>query len=310
MEVELKLALDPADVARFRAASALAGITPETKQMDAIYLDTRNREIARNAMALRLRRSGDRWMQCLKAGPGAAGGLHSRSEWEHERPGPELDLSLFRDTPLAKLPSVKTLHDRLSTVFRVTCERTAWTVEPSPGTRLEVSLDQGEVRCGKRAEALCEVEIECLEGDAARVFDVALLLGEAVVLRPSPITKAHRGYRLLRGKPLRPLRAEAARVGCDMKPAEVAAAIVAAGLEQLQGNEEGLLRTPDPEFVHQARVAIRRMRSALRMFRKPIGAKRADAWRAELGQAARSLGLARDWDVFVLETLPAIVKAR
>ena len=89
--------------------------------------------------------------------------------------------------------------------------------------------------------------------------------------------------------------------------AETAArAIVAAALEQLQGNEEGLLATGDPEFVHQARVAIRRMRSALRMFAKPIGRTRADAWRRQLGRATGSLGAARDWDVFMTETLPAL----
>jgi inorganic triphosphatase YgiF len=153
VEVELKLALDPADVARFHAAAALAGARPHTKRMDAIYLDTRDREIARNAMALRVRRAGKRWMQCLKAGASGTGGLHSRAEWEIERPGPEMDLSLFRDTPLAALPSVETLHQRLAPAFRVTFERTAWTVEPAPGTRLEVSLDQGEVRAKSRSNA-------------------------------------------------------------------------------------------------------------------------------------------------------------
>src|SRR5207248_4355608 len=91
---------------------------------------------------------------------------------------------------------------------------------------------------------------------------------------------------------------------------EAARALVAAGLAQLQANEEGLLSSGDPEFVHQARVALRRMRSALRMFRDIIGADRAKAWRDALGEAARSLGLARDWDVFVTETLPELLARR
>jgi CHAD domain-containing protein len=111
----------------------------------------------------------------------------------------------------------------------------------------------------------------------------------------------------MRGRKPRPLRAAPARVSFDMRPGEAAAAIVCAGLEQLHGNEEGVLGADDPEFVHQARVAMRRMRSTLRMFRKPVGAKRADAWREELSYAARALGEARDWDVFVLETMPEIL---
>lgn len=307
MEVELKLALDPADVGRLREASALANARPVTNIVDAHYLDTREREVARNGMALRIRRAGRRWMQCVKAGASGTGGLHSRHEWEIERPGPEVDLSLFRDTPLAQLPDAGTLHERLSVAFRVTYERTAWIIAPMPGTRLEVALDVGEVRRGKHAEPVCELEIECLEGDAMAAFDLALRLNEVVALRASPVTKAQRGYRLLRGKPRRPVRAEPSRVTFDMTPAQAAAAIVAGGLDQLQANEEGVLLAADPEFVHQARVALRRIRSALRIFRKPIGAKRADAWRRELAHASRALGEARDWDVFVSETLPAIL---
>jgi CHAD domain-containing protein len=156
---------------------------------------------------------------------------------------------------------------------------------------------------------VCEVEIECLEGDAALVFEVALHLIDAVALRPSPVTKAQRGYRVWAGKALRPLRAQPARVSCEMRPAEAAAAIVSAGLAQLQGNEQGLLETTEAEFVHQARVALRRMRAALRMFAKPIGAERAALWREELAQAAKTLGDARDWDVFAIDTLPALLRA-
>ena len=307
MEVELKLALDPDDLGRLRNASALAGAKPKTNIVDALYLDTREREIARSGMALRIRRTGRRWMQCVKAGTSGAGGLHSRHEWEIERPGPHVDLSLFRDTPLAELPGVESLHERLSVAFRVTYERTAWIIAPKAGTRLEVAFDIGEVRRGKHAEPICEVEIECVEGDAMAAFDLALQLNEVAALRPSAVTKAQRGYRLMRAKPRRPVRAEPSRVTFDMTPAEAAAAIVAGGLEQLQANEEGLLLAGDPEFVHQARVALRRIRSALRMFAKPIGVERANAWRKELSYAARTLGDARDWDVFVTETLPAIL---
>jgi len=308
-EVELKLSLDPADLGRLRGAAALATAKPKTKVLDALYLDTRDREVSRNGMALRIRSSAGRWSQCLKAGAHSTGGLHSRSEWEIARPGPEIDLALFRGTPLAELASPETLHERLEIAFRVTVERTAWIIEPGAGTRLEVALDVGEIRRGKRAEPVCEVEIECTAGDAMHVFDLAMKLNDAAVLRPSATSKAQRGYRLVRAKPPRPLRAAPAKVSFDMRPVEAAAAILRAGLVQLQGNEEGVLASDDPEFVHQARTALRRMRSALRMFRSAIGADRANAWRGELSQAARALGEARDWDVFVAATLPAILKS-
>jgi CHAD domain-containing protein len=93
----------------------------------------------------------------------------------------------------------------------------------------------------------------------------------------------------------------------SMPPIEAARALVGSALEQLQANEEGVLASGEAEFVHQARVALRRMRSALRIFRDAVGRERERAWRKELAEVASALGGARDWDVFALETLaPAL----
>jgi triphosphatase len=306
VEVELKLALDPSHALRLARSPHLARARPRVTRMDGVYLDTPDCELSRNAMALRIRRAGRRWMQCLKAGRSGTGGLHARGEWEHAQPGPIVDLALFRDTPLAALPSAATLHQRLQPAFRVRFDRTAWRIAPAPGSRLEVALDMGEVVSGDASEALCEVEIECLEGDSRHAFDLAEALLGVAPLRPSAVTKAQRGYRLFARRRMRPVHALAPRVTRDMGPAQAARAVVAAGLEQLQANEEGLLATDDPEFVHQARVALRRTRSALRMFRGAIGKGKARRWRGELRLATRAFGEARDWDVFATETLPAI----
>jgi triphosphatase len=306
VEVELKLALDPADIAAFREAPALAGVTPTVTRVDGVYFDTPDCLLATHAMALRLRSAGGQWMQCLKAGHSGTGGLHSRGEWEFDSDGHALDLARFRDTPLAGLDGVATLHERVRAAFRVTFDRTAWELAPAEGSRLEVALDIGQVATAEAAESICEVEIEVLEGDARHAFELAHKLLQAAPLRPSIVTKARRGYRLFRGEGLKPMHATESRVRRGMHAQAAARAIVAAALEQLQGNEEGLLATDDPEFVHQARVAMRRMRSALRMFAKPIGRKRADAWRRRLGRVTRSLGVARDWDVFMTQTLPAL----
>jgi triphosphatase len=309
VEVELKLALDPSHVERFARSPLLARGRPRVTRMDGIYLDTPDCELARNAMALRIRSAGRRWVQCLKAGASGTGGLHARGEWEHAQPGPVVDLALFRDTPLAGLPSAGTLHQRLQPAFRVRFERTAWRIAPARGSRLEVALDVGEVLGGDAREALCEVEIECLDGDARHAFDLAEALLRAASLRPSAVTKAQRGYRLFARRGMRPVRAVAPRLARDLQPVQAARAVVAAGLDQLQANEEGLLASDDPEFVHQARVALRRTRSALRMFRGVIGKRRARRWRGELAVATRALGAARDWDVFATETLPALASA-
>ena len=204
MEVELKLALDPSHAGRLARSPQLARARPRVTRMDGVYLDTPDCELARNAMALRIRRAGRRWMQGLKAGRSGTGGLHARAEWEHAQPGPIVDLALLRDTPLAALPSAGTLHQRLQPAFRVRFDRTAWRIAPAAGSRLEVALDMGEVASGDASEALCEVEIECLEGDPRHAFDLAEALLGVASLRPSSVSKAQRGYRLFTRRRLRP----------------------------------------------------------------------------------------------------------
>jgi CHAD domain-containing protein len=57
-----------------------------------------------------------------------------------------------------------------------------------------------------------------------------------------------------------------------------------------------------PEPVHQMRVAVRRLRTALALFARELPATDFDGVQAGLKQAARHLGVARDWDVFLGDT--------
>jgi inorganic triphosphatase YgiF len=308
-EVELKFAVDTAGAAKLARTAALAR-PGRRKRLTSIYFDTEDATLAKHGMALRLRRSGRRWTQCLKAGGDAQAGLHSRDEWELDRPGPTLDLGLFGDTPLARLDGAKTLHTALKPVFAVDVMRTTWNVRPHPGQRVEVALDSGLVAAagGARSDTISEVEIECVDAPPAAAYAVAERLLDEVALRPSATTKAERGYRLFQGEERRPAKAKRPVLEAGMTPERAARALVAAAIAQLQANEEGVLASSDPEFVHQARVALRRLRSTLRMFRRPVGKKRARIWRRALGDTARALGAARDWDVFTDETLPRLVR--
>lgn len=309
-EVELKFEVPRESVAALRRHPELARARPVAKRLLALYFDTPGEEVAGAEMALRLRRSGKRWIQGLKAGASGGGGLHSREEWEYPRRGPSLDLALFADTPLAKLADPDRLHERLGEVFRVDMRRTTWEIEVGPGQRVEVALDRGEVMRGGASDPVCEVEIESLEGEPLAVFEVARRLAADVPMRPSLLTKAGRGYRLLRGERLAPVHAEAARLDPDSTPLEAARTAVAAALERMQANEEGALAGDDPEFVHQMRSSLRRLRSALRVFRRAMGRDLENEVRDDIRWLAGLMGEARDWDVLATGTLPPLLEAR
>ncbi len=64
-----------------------------------------------------------------------------------------------------------------------------------------------------------------------------------------------------------------------------------------------------PEPVHQMRVAVRRLRSAIKVFRSAVRCPAVDAADTAVKALGAKLAPARDWDVFVTETLAAVVRA-
>ncbi len=79
--------------------------------------------------------------------------------------------------------------------------------------------------------------------------------------------------------------------------------IIGAGLAHFLGNTPAG-RAGDAEGVHQTRVALRRLRTALALFAPVLRAVTTDPLEAELKRLGQVFGAARDWDVFRLETLP------
>lgn len=79
--------------------------------------------------------------------------------------------------------------------------------------------------------------------------------------------------------------------------------IVGATTRHMLANEQGVLQSADPEYVHQMRVAVRRLRSALSVFPRTaaeVSPRREAKWLASV------LGEVRDWDVLVEETFREI----
>ena len=116
--------------------------------------------------------------------------------------------------------------------------------------------------------------------------------------------KAVRGYRL------RTWRAPEAETASEPERDRHVGAVD--GLRQIVGAALGGLLGDQPAAafgdaggVHQMRVAIRRLRAALVLFRPHLEPHAAARFGDELRRLGRVLGATRDWDVFCLETLPA-----
>lgn len=305
-EIELKLTIDPAHAARLRHHAVPGSLTqgkPRRQKLHSVYFDTPELDLLRAGIALRLRRVGGRWVQTVKGGGSAEGGLHQRDEWEWPVRGSEPEPAPSAAFGIAGLLTPEFLA-RLRPLFVTEFWRTAWQLRTAQGAEIELVLDQGEVRAGDRHQPISEVELELKTGGAVSLFEVALAIQEHVPLRVEDLSKAQRGYLLCSGETLPPRTAQRVTLTPEMPVAQAFQRIAGECLAQLQGNVADLGK--DPEYLHQARVAVRRLRSALGLFGTVLPDVRAEVVE-ELRWLMGCLGPARDWDVFVTQTLPPIV---
>lgn len=316
-EVELKLRLSPAQARRLLVHPALAAGTAHKYRLLNTYFDTADFALRRRGIALRLRRKGWDWLMTVKGGgtgDAAPGGLARRSEWEAPtRPG-EFDFGIVTDAALREF--LENQRARLEPVFTTDFTRTAWTLN-RPGASIELALDRGHIAARPTDERhrtgrlpLCEIELELLNGESVDpLFDLAIELASDLRLHPEAASKAERGYALARATLAQPDRAAASPIRAGMSPIEAFRTIALAGLVHLQRNEAGAIAGDNPEYVHQARVAIRRLRSALRLFAPILPASFVEIYSPRWQTVARALGGARDWDVFLDETLAPLEAA-
>lgn len=322
-ETELKLHLAPKHIGRFRRSPALSKAVCTEVDIDNVYFDTADRLLQRHHMALRVRQIDRRWLQTLKAEGKGSGAVSRRGEWETParvlRGQGRLDLAQLSESPLPDLLAQQKVNVALQPVFRSRVRRTQWVIERADAT-IEVALDIGEISAkGERAalrEPICEVELELKRGEPAALLDLALELlsvgdKQAPALTPVARSKAERGYQLTAQHPATAVKASAKAFVENVTPKATTAralrTVVSHGLAVLTANIEMLLRYDDPEYVHQSRVALRRVRSAIRLFdreHRDVPQSLAD----ELQWFARTLGKARDWDVIADETLPSLAE--
>jgi len=310
-EIELKLLIDPADVLKLRRMPALktwSTARPVSRKLITTYYDTPDLALWHAGVTLRVRRVGRGWIQTIKGGDAAHTGLHQRMEWESPVVCSTPDLSKITDHALFQLFSHHALRDRLQPVFITGFRRTSWLLSFAEGDEIELSLDQGEVKAGQSVAPICEVELELKAGRPVKLYEVALQLLESVQLMPENSSKAERGYALYSGAPALPVKAAPPRLTPAMSANEAFKAIADSCIVHLQANQEGMLLGQEPEYLHQMRVALRRLRSAQSLFVSVIPRATYPEIAEGVKWLAEQLGPARDWDVFVTETLPPLME--
>jgi inorganic triphosphatase YgiF len=300
-ELEVKLNCPPGTEAALGAHPVLlvASDAPETRQEITTYFDTPDWDLAGAGASLRVRRRDGHRVQTLKL-QGDSGEPFGRGEWEWPVDGDAPDLAPLAGTPAAPLfGAVRSLRP----VFTTEVSRTVRILRLD-GVVIEASFDQGSVRAGNAVEEISELELELKQGDVGPLYCLAAMLHADVPLTLGTESKADRGRRLRTGRPRDPEKQADILLPHDVAAAEAFRRIIGATLANLLANQPAAT-SGEIEGVHQMRVAIRRLRAALVLFRPHLEPHAASRFTAELRRLGRVLGDARDWDVFCEETLEA-----
>jgi triphosphatase len=306
-EVELKLTAHAGALAAtldHPALRALQSAQPQTAELVSTYFDTPSGELRRRGVSLRIRNAGNAWVQTVKGGGSAASGLHVRAEYEWQLAAPRIDAAKLAETPWSGDFAATT--GRRRAIFRTLIGRTEIPVAFADGTRAVVCLDAGAIRAARKRIAVSELEIELVEGNVARLYELALALVADLPFSVATASKADRGFALAWSTPRRPLRATRVALAHGISVNDALAALGAECLAHIGTNAEAVADGTDDEFLHQLRVGVRRLRSLLRIVARVSSADVVATLNDELRWLSGLLGPARDWDVFATDTLAAL----
>jgi triphosphatase len=294
-EIELKFEVTPADLKRLSRHPALAG-PGKVQALTSAYYDTPDLTLRDAGLTLRVRKAGGKLVQTVKRGRPTD--LFNRDEWETPVKRLAPDLVALAHTPAGKV--VDRAAEAVAAAFTTTVRRTTrlWTRD---GTTIEIAVDRGNVSDGDgHSDPICELELELKAGDPGALYDLARALFAIAPVRLSLTSKSERGYRLIRpglaGKASRPALEPA------MAVAQAFAAVARSCLMQIADAADAFHRQPGPEGVHQTRVGLRRLRTALKLFKAAVADDRRAWVDGEVLWLTNELGPARSLDVFLEDT--------
>lgn len=293
-ELELKFELDSHSAREVRRHAVLSKAGHQTQSQHSVYFDTADGDVHKAGYSLRVRQEGGCFTQTVKTSGGSAG-LFDRGEWEAAVKELAPDPKALERTPLGK---IKKLGRKVAPVIYSDVERTNWLIDRD-GSVVEVVLDSGTVSAGDKEAPFHELELELRAGQPAALFDFARELSDAAPLQIGVLSKEQRGHMLADGSFEHEHRASSVNIRKSMNAGQAFVLIVRECVRHFRLNEALIMTERDPHALHQARVAVRRLRTAFSLFRPAILQGSLEPLRKELRDLIDPFGTARNLDVFL-----------
>lgn len=311
-EIELKLGVPPKLAGQFRRLRVirdLAVARPRSRRMLSVYYDTPALDFRSRKAEIRVRKVGAGHVMTLKRDEDPTLGPHARREWETKIAGGAPRLEAVDDAEFGALVTEVGPGAKLEPVFESDIDRRSWTLR-SGDSEIALTLDVGEIRASGRRSPVSEAELELKAGEPSSLFEVARLLRAELELPLETQTKSERGYDLAAGASPKAYRAEPIALDPAMTGIDAFRLLARACLLQIRRNVACAAEGSDVEGVHQMRVGVRRLRALLSLFRKNLAPEPLARVVDDLKWLQGALGPAREWDVFIGETVEPLIERR
>jgi inorganic triphosphatase YgiF len=308
-ETELKLVIptrnDATKVIRKLVEMGYTVERPDNIRIDDLYLDSYDWLLNKNKLSLRYRVENEIPMYTLKSIADFNKGIAQRRETEIVldsalKAPQEIPVQPIRDQVvpligLRKLMELVTTHTL----------RREYSVTTPQGAKISLAFDSSGFSRERRPAVhlrrrVFEMEAELKGGSPAALAALQKLLAETFNYPPSTQSKLQHAIELLNLAPLTRKPNKELAVKLDDSVQLALHKIIDSEFRWFQQQLPGVLDDVDPEFVHQARVTTRRMRSAVKAFCQVDTESGSAMLAKELKWIAALFGAVRDIDVFII----------
>jgi CHAD domain-containing protein len=308
-EIELKLVL-PSQDSESEVVKYIRDNHYTVEELDPVrnvdtYLDTFDWSLMKNRFSLRYRVSNSAAVYTLKSIGPIEEGIARRMETEIPLDGPVDDPTRIPVRQIRKLVDDIIFPRRLLEQVLIRTHRRRYRVISLEEAEIELAFDTSTfalrgLHKPRRVEKLEELEAEILNGPEGTLQSLSALLSDRFRYPPSKASKFEVAIERFKITVPSKKPPKGLRPSLDDRIDLAVGKILTHQFMWLKEHLPGVQQDLDTEFVHQARVAIRRMRSALRLFREAIPESAATYLRGELKWLGGMFGAVRDLDVFLL----------
>ncbi|HVP77355.1 MAG TPA: CHAD domain-containing protein [Thermodesulfobacteriota bacterium] len=308
-EIELKLVLSGRE-AESAVVEYVRGHHYTVEELEPVrnvdtYLDTFDWSLMKNKLSLRYRISNGSWMYTLKSIGPIEDGIARRMETEIPLDKPVDDPTRIPVKQIRKRVDDVIFPRRLLEQIQIRTSRRRYRVISPEEAEIELVFDTSTfalrgLQKPRRVQKLEELEAEILNGSEGALQSLSGLLSDHFRYLPAKASKFE--VAIQRFKITIPSKKppDGLRPHLDDRLDLAVRKILTYQFQRFREQLPGVQRDIDTEFVHQARVATRRMRSALRLFREAIPESASTYLGEELKWLGGMFGAVRDLDVFLL----------